>query len=133
MNKSLFLIVLLLLPVALFAQKGDGNIRNGNKFYEKEKYVDAEVEYRKGIEKDNKSFVGNFNLGDALYRQGKYAEATGQFQHATEKLEGTDKKKIAASYHNMGNALLKSGNLNFLISYLMVRVAFQMIGTWTNE
>ena len=35
-----------------FAQEESKNVRKGNNFYEKEKYVESEVEYRKGLEKN---------------------------------------------------------------------------------
>ena len=92
----------------LSAQKESGDVRRGNKSYENEKYVDAEVDYRKGLEQNNKSFSATFNLGNALYRQQKYPEAIEQFQAAAH-LAGDDKQRVASAYHNIGNALLQSG------------------------
>lgn len=92
----------------LSAQKESGDVRRGNKSYENEKYVDAEVDYRKGLEQNNKSFSATFNLGNALYRQQKYPEAIEQFQTAAH-LAGDDKQRVASAYHNIGNALLQSG------------------------
>ena len=92
----------------LSAQKESGDVRRGNKAYENEKYVDAEVDYRKGLEQNNKSFSAAFNLGNALYRQQKYPEAIEQFQAAAH-LAGDDKQRVASAYHNIGNALLQSG------------------------
>ncbi|MBO7180300.1 MAG: tetratricopeptide repeat protein [Bacteroidales bacterium] len=106
--KKIFLIILsffLFLP--FWAQEESRNVRKGNKFYDKEKYVDAEIEYRKGLEKNRNSFSGMFNLGNSLYRQGKYAEAAQQFQQALSQVESTDKKKRSVIYHNLGNSLLK--------------------------
>ena len=60
---------------ALFAQKESRNVNAGNKHYVKEKFVESEVEYRKGLEQNNSSFSANFNLGNALYRQEKYEDA----------------------------------------------------------
>lgn len=91
-----------------FAQQESGNVRRGNKAYEEQKFVDAEVEYRKGLEKNSKSFSGAFNLGNALYRQEKYPEAAQQFRTAAT-LAGTDKERVAAAYHNTGNSLLQAG------------------------
>ena len=92
----------------LSAQKESGDVRRGNKSYENEKYVDAEVDYRKGLEQNNKSFSAAFNLGNALYRQQKYPEAIEQFQAAAHSA-GDDKQRVASAYHNIGNALLQSG------------------------
>ncbi len=103
---GLFLMCLCV-STACFAQKESKDVKRGNKFYEQEKYVESEVEYRKGLEKNADSFVGTFNLGNALYRQEKYPEAAAQFQNAVAHVDG-DKSRLAASYHNMGNALLKA-------------------------
>lgn len=94
------------MPICSLAQEESKDVRKGNKFYENEKYVESEIEYRKGLEKNQKSFEGTFNLGNSLYRQEKYPEAAQQFQNAT--AYANDKKRLAASYHNMGNALLKA-------------------------
>lgn len=106
--KNTFLVILSFFFFApLFAQEESQNVRKGNKFYDKEKYVDAEIEYRKGLEKNKNSFSGMFNLGNSLYRQGKYAESAQQFQQALTQLESSDKEKRSAAYHNLGNSLLK--------------------------
>lgn len=108
MKRFSILIILCAVASLVAAQKESGDVRRGNSAYKKEKYVDAEVDYRKGLEKNAKSFSGNFNLGNALYRQEKYAEAIEQFQAAAA-LAGNDKGRLAASYHNIGNSLLESG------------------------
>ena len=105
---SIFVIVCSLTSF-VFAQKESGDVRRGNSAYTKEKFVEAEVDYRKGLEKNAKSFSGTFNLGDALYRQEKYAEAVEQFQTAAS-LAGSDKNRVAAAYHNIGNSLLQAGD-----------------------
>ena len=109
MKRFSILIILCAVASLVAAQKESGDVRRGNSAYKKEKYVDAEVNYRKGLEKNAKSFSGTFNLGNALYRQEKYAEAVEQFQAAAA-LAGTDKGRIAAAYHNIGNSLLQSGD-----------------------
>ena len=93
--------------VPMLAQEESQNVRKGNKFYDKERYVDAEIEYRKGLEKNRNSFPGMFNLGNSLYRQGKYVESAHQFQQALNQVDSSDKKKRSAVYHNLGNSLLK--------------------------
>ena len=63
------------------AQKEYKDIRSGNKAYEDGKYTEAEIEYRKGLSKNSNSFESNFNIGNALYKQGKYKELP-QLLHA---------------------------------------------------
>ena len=45
-------------------------LRNGNKLYEKKRYAEAEVEYRKALEANPASEKAQFNLATALMRQG---------------------------------------------------------------
>ena len=100
-----------LLGVAGVAAQNDiSHVNRGNKLYEKEKYVESEIEYRKGIEDNKKSFEGHFNLGDALYQQEKYEDAARQFSEAASM--SNDKKQIASAYHNLGNSLLQSNQID---------------------
>lgn len=95
----------------LYAQQESPDVRRGNRQYNDSNYVEAEVNYRRGLEKNNESFEGHFNLGDALFRQQKYQEAVGQYKKAETLLKrdigldaGEIDKYLAATYHNMGNA-----------------------------
>lgn len=107
MKRTLILLLVLTYSATIFAQKESADVNKGNKLYNKEKYVEAEVEYRKGIDKNSSSFSANYDLGNALYRQEKYPEAAAQFQKAAA-LAGDDKKQLADAYHNMGNSLLNA-------------------------
>ena len=96
----------------LFAQRESADVRRGNIAYKDSSYTDAEVHYRRGLDVNDQSFEGHFNLGDALFRQEKYPEALEQYQKAESLLKGDDKtrkaeldRRLAATYHNMGNAL----------------------------
>ena len=89
-----------------FAQTDKKLIREGNKSYDNKKYSDAEVAYKKSLNKNQKSYEGNFNLGDAYYKQGKYEDAVKQFESL--KSQKTDKKTEAAALHNLGNTLLQN-------------------------
>ena len=105
MKKYNFIILFILISFQLFAQKESPDVRTGNKFYNSEKYTEAEVEYRKGLQKNPASFEANYNLGNSLFRQNKYKEALEQYKMAAA-LQTEDKAKIAASFHNTGNSLL---------------------------
>ena len=110
--RILFTTILLCTISLLFAQQEGHDLRRGNKQYNDSNYTEAEVNYRRGLDKNDQSFEGHFNLGDALFRQEKYPEALEQYAEA-EKLLKTDDKtrkeqinsRLAATYHNMGNAL----------------------------
>lgn len=111
--KRLFLyIILVLTPTLAMAQKEFFDVRKGNRQYNKEQYTDAEIDYRKGLDKNNNSFEAHFNLGDALFKQQKYPEAAEEYQKAgallqpkNGKYSESDKKKLAQAWHNLGNAM----------------------------
>ena len=97
---------MLLIPFMGMAQNEKSLVRKGNRDYKKGDFSEAELQYRKSIEKNNKTQEGKFNLGDALYKQGKYDEAAGTFQNLSK--EKPDKDLKAKSFYNQGNALLKA-------------------------
>ena len=88
----------------LWAQKEAKSVRSGNRLYRDSSYVEAEVNYRRALDENNKSFEGHFNLGDALFKQEKYAEAIEEYK-AADALTEDNKSKKAAVYHNIGNSL----------------------------
>lgn len=110
--RILVTIISLCVVSLLFAQQESSDVRRGNKQYNDSNYTEAEVNYRRGLEKNNQSFEGHFNLGDALFRQEKYPEALEQYAEAEKLLKADESKRkeqldsrLAATYHNMGNAL----------------------------
>ena len=110
--RILVTIISLCITSLLFAQQESGDVRRGNQQYKDSNYTEAEVHYRRALDKNQQSFEGYFNLGDALFRQEKYPEALEQYTKAERCLNANDKlrkeelqKRLAATYHNMGNAL----------------------------
>ena len=96
----------------LFAQQEATDLRRGNKQYNDSNYTEAEVNYRRGLSKNDQSFEGHFNLGDALFKQEKFPEALEQYTQAEKLLKANDKlskeqldERLADTYHNIGNAL----------------------------
>lgn len=111
MKRSLLIILLVSTFSLLFAQREAPDVRHGNREYQKENYTEAEVNYRRALDKNEESFESYFNLGDALFRQEKYDEAVAQFAKAEQLLKNVDDAgrnkiagRLAATYHNMGNA-----------------------------
>jgi tetratricopeptide (TPR) repeat protein len=105
-----FLVILLNLSfLHLSAQADRKFIRQGNRQYEKEKFSDSEILYRKAIDKNKGSADAIFNTGDALYRQKKYEDAGRQFSENHKMNEDKDKK--SASLYNLGNSLLMANKL----------------------
>ena len=50
-------------------------IRKGNSLYNKKRYGEAEVEYKKALQVNPSSSVANYNLATALIRQGSGVKA----------------------------------------------------------
>jgi tetratricopeptide (TPR) repeat protein len=88
------------------AQQPAKFIRKGNSEYGDAKYKDAEINYRKALDKSPQSVKATYNLGDALYKQGDYEKAASSFSNITGQRSLSDKSK-AAAFHNLGNSLLQ--------------------------
>ncbi len=81
------------------------NVREGNELYNKLKFKEAEIAYKKGLSKSPNYPIASYNLGNAIYQQDRNKEAVSQF----ELVEKTFKEKgsKAEAYHNMGNSFMK--------------------------
>jgi len=99
-NKTVAVIILLLIAVGSQAQTDRQLIRLGNKQFRKGNVAEAEVSYRKSVEKNPRNAQANYNLGNALMGQRKDSLATVQLEKAA-KLE-TNPMRRAQAYHNMG-------------------------------
>lgn len=107
MKRVLVILTLVLSPFTLLmAQKEAPDIRHGNRQYNKDNFEQAEVDYRRGMEKNNNSYEAHYNTGNALFRQNKYPEAAEEFIKAAQLIDPKkDKQKAAKAYHNIGNSL----------------------------
>jgi Ca-activated chloride channel homolog len=106
MRSIVFVIILLFSSVCIFAQESQKLLRSGNKSYNAGKFKEAEIDYRKSFEKNKEYYKGMFNLGDALYKQNKYAESANIFNQLTQNKDLNNSTKSNA-FHNLGNALLQ--------------------------
>lgn len=97
---------LLFCSAMLTAQTAHKDLRQADKAYQNGNFPEAELGYRKAIEKDN-SIKGNYNLGNTTYRQEHYDESIKHYQAAAEVAK--DRSTKARAYHNLGNALYKKG------------------------
>ena len=93
-------VVLMMLAMSATAQTDRQYVRQGNKLFRNGDYPNAEVSYRKAIEKNPKNPQAVFNLGNALMAQKKDSAAVAQFESAS-KLE-TNPLRKAKAFHNMG-------------------------------
>jgi Ca-activated chloride channel family protein len=106
MKQYILIILMFLCSPVLFAQDVNSYIHKGNELYKEKKYKDAEVDYRKSVEKKKQSVAGNFNWGDALYKEKKFGDAQ---QHFTDIASAAKDSKIKAdAYHNLGNSLMET-------------------------
>jgi Ca-activated chloride channel family protein len=103
-GKWSFLALMLLVSLSTFAQQESSDVRRGNKDYRKQNYTAAEVNYRRGLEKNKNGYEAHYNLGDALFKQDKYADAQTEFETAAKILDkDKDKARYAKAMHNIGN------------------------------
>lgn len=87
------------------AQAENKLIRKGNHYYSDQNYKEAEIEYRKSLDKNEASVPGRFNLGTSLYKQKNHQEAILSFDSVLNTYP--DDKIRSQSYYNLGNSLLK--------------------------
>jgi Ca-activated chloride channel homolog len=102
-------LILLLGFSELQAQSLRSLNNNGVEKYKDKKFADAEVNFKKGLDKAPDNFITNFNLGDAYYQQKRYDEALKSYNAALSQAKTKNEK--AHVYHNIGNSLLKSSKL----------------------
>ena len=89
-------------------------IRKGNKLFESKRYGEAEVEYKKALQVNPMSEIGNYNLAAALLQQGGGVKADdkedknnpiNQAQGILSNLVKTssDRRLVGNAYYNLGN------------------------------
>ena len=99
-KKAAATLSLLLVAMSMGAQTDRQYIRQGNKQFSAGDFANAEVSYRKALEKNDRNPQALFNLGNALLAQNKDSAAVMEFDKAT-KVETNDLRK-SKSYHNVG-------------------------------
>ena len=106
-NRLALILLLCALPLHSFAQKEAPDIRHGNRDYKRENFDKAELNYRRALDKNNKSYQAHYNLGNSLFRQQKYKEAGEAYQQAERYMDPKNEKQktdLAHVYHNLGNS-----------------------------
>jgi len=108
--KNIAILLLLVLSTSSFAQNKKSFLRDGNTLYADSSYNDAEMQYRKSLEKDQDYFNASFNLADAVYKQERYEESTALFNALID--NAPTENDLAKVYHNLGNSLVKEQKLD---------------------
>lgn len=100
--KRYLILALLLCPLSAFAQADRHDVRAGNRKFRKERFKEAEIDYRKAVVKDSTSVTARYDLASALYRQQ-------DFDGASKALEGVKEQGAlpAQYYFNAGDAALQ--------------------------
>ena len=88
--------------------------RQALRLYKQKKYDDALSKLADAQTHDPENSLLYFNIGDAHYRKGKYAEARKAFQKA---LDTSDVVLEAKAYYNIGNCLYRQGKLTESLDY----------------
>ena len=105
MKRTLAILTLLALSIGASAQRHD--LRSGNRSYNKERYEQAETDYRRALTQDTTDFRGQYNLANSLYRQERYTEAAEHYKQASMQPD-ISKHQRAQTLHNLGNSHLKT-------------------------
>lgn len=119
-RKYMLILFGLVCVTAIQAQNERKFVRQGNKYYEKAmadttrldtaQFSQAEIEYRKALDKKPDDQKWNFNLADALYKQLKFEESADKFKDIADRT--TDKTEKSRALHNLGNSLLMNNKLD---------------------
>ncbi len=94
----------MLLAAISFGQSAKKLVRRGNSAYEKNNFTEAEVKYKKAIDKNPDYYKPKFNLGDAFYQDKNYKDADSLFTEVAATAKDKDVK--AKAWYNKGNSLL---------------------------
>ena len=118
--RNLLFILSFLMSITSIAQNKKSFLRDGNKLYADSNYNEAEIQYRKSLEKDQDYFNASFNLADAVYKQEDYSDSDTSIGSSTlfKALinSAPNDEDLAKVYHNLGNSLVKEGKLDDAIA-----------------
>ena len=81
---------------------------DGNLEFQKERFSDAEYNYRKATSFDSLNYKAPYNLGNSLYKNNLSNEARFSYNKSIKKLN--DKEDLHKAYHNLGNTFMKDKN-----------------------
>ena len=104
-----FLCMLILFAIGSqesFSQSLRGLVNEGVENYNEGNFSDAEVNFKKGVEKSPENVEAKFNLGDAYFKQERFDDAIKSYNSAM--AFAKDDLEKARVHYNIGNSLLKA-------------------------
>lgn len=109
-KKTLALIAWFCCAISMtFAQQDKKTLVDGNKLYGDSAYLKASELYKSVDANSKYKGRANFNAANALYRADSIEKSIELLQNQAQLF--TDNSEKAKTYHNLGNAYLKSGKL----------------------
>lgn len=81
-------------------------VHKANQLINEDKFISAEMEYRKAISEQPENVAGTYNLGNSYYRKGNFEEALYRQQQAAKNAVSKEEKHKA--FHNIGNTLMQN-------------------------
>ena len=112
--KNNIVILFLCITSLMFSQQKDSkdlereareDVREGNQLYNQHKFEEAEISYKKALDKNPNYGKASYNLANTIFQQNKNKEAVFQYNLA-EKI-APDKMSKAEIFHNKGNSFMK--------------------------
>jgi len=102
----IFILTFLMSGETAFGQQEKVRIRSGNEAYSGKDYERALRSYDEALTISPRNTTALHNKADALYRMGKYDEASEIFEQLAKSESNSGRKSEA--FHNLGNSLLKT-------------------------
>ncbi|MCD8173175.1 MAG: tetratricopeptide repeat protein [Alistipes sp.] len=85
------------------------NVREGNRKYERAQFKESESDYRRALEQNPESFEARYNLGNSLYKQGRWEEAEQVFLRLSK--ADTSEENRFDTHFNAGNSMFQQRKL----------------------
>lgn len=109
MKRSFFILMMIVVGLAGFAQKKNSHVIAGNKLYKENKFEQAVPEYVKALETDADTTIANYNLGNAYFRSKRFDEAEKTYDNTI--ANGGDNAMKQSGFYNKGVSLSKQNKL----------------------
>lgn len=100
-EKKLIVFIFILIKTTTYSQTAHKMLREGDASYKNEDYKTAEENYRKSLETQS-SGKGNFNLGNAIFKQQRFDDAIKQYDGIVNR--SSDNSLKSSALYNKGNA-----------------------------